>query len=148
MNRAERSSLAVSRRGFLRRAAGAGTVLGTGLLGPGSLALRAGDDQGDRTEGGRPNAIPVGVAPFAPFAIFVHHRPPTPGGPLTDINEQSNITDFSGVVGRTLIRGGGIGTNTETGDTQALAFQADMGFNQGTFIGTDGRRHQGTFGFV
>jgi hypothetical protein len=148
MNRAERSSLAVSRRGFLRRAAGAGTVLGTGLLGPGALGARADDDHGDLTEGGRPNAVPGGVAPFAPFAIFIHHRPPTPGTPLTGISEPSQITDFNGFVGLTRIRGGGIGTNTETGDTQELAFQADMGFNQGTFIGTDGRRHKGTFGFV
>jgi hypothetical protein len=148
MNRAERRSLAVSRRGFLRKAAGAGTVLGTGLLGPGLLGARVDDDHGDRTKEGRPNAVPGGVAPFAPFGIFIRHRPPTPGGPLTDISEPSQITDFSGFVGLTRIRGGGIGTNTETGETQDLAFQADMGFNQGTFIGTDDRRHEGTFGFV
>lgn len=54
-----------------------------------------------------------------------------PDAPLTDINEPSNITDFDGFVAFTRIRGSGIGTNTNTGKTQNLAFQADMGFNQG-----------------
>lgn len=145
MNRTDRRRLAVSRRAFLGRAAGAGTVLGAGLLGPKVLLARDDDDNGHR---GRPNAIPGGIAPFAPFAIFIHHVPPTPGMPVADINEPSQITDFSGFVGITRIRGGGTGINTDTGDTQDLAFQADMGFNQGTFIGTDGRHHEGTFAFV
>ncbi len=148
MNRRERRILAVSRRAFLGRAAGVGTVLGTGLLGPDLLLARDDDDHGHHAEGGRPNAIPRGFGPFAPFGIFIHHLRPLPGVPLTDINEPSHITDFNGFVGLTRIRGGGIGTNTETGETQDLAFQADMGFNQGTFIGTDGRRHEGTFAFV
>ena len=148
MNRTKRRSLAISRRAFLGRAAGGGTVLGAGLLGPGLLLARDDDDHGHRTEGGRPNAIPGGFGPFAPFAIFIHHLPPTPGGPLTDINDPSHITDFNGFVGLTRIRGGGIGTDTDTGETQDLAFQVDMGFNQGTFVGSDGRRHEGTFAFV
>jgi hypothetical protein len=95
-----------------------------------------------------PNPIPVGVAPFAPFGIFIHHKPPTPGMPLADINEPSQITDFKGFVGITRIRGGGVGTDTTTGSTMNLAFNADMGFSQGNFIGADGRRHFGTFVFV
>ena len=47
-------------------------------------------------------------------------------------------------VGLTHIRGGGTGTDTTTGATLPLAFQADMGFSQGKYIGTDGRQHQGT----
>jgi len=145
MKRTERH-LAVSRRAFLGRAAGAGTVLGTGLLG--SRLLAAGDDGERPRQAGRPKAIPVGFGPFAPFGVFIHHLPPLPDAPLADINEPSNITDFEGFVAFTRIRGGGIGTNTSTGETQNLAFQADMGFNQGTFIGTDGHRHRGTFAFV
>ena len=147
MSTTERRSPAVSRRVFLGRAAGAGTVLGAGLLRPDVLVARDDDDHG-RAEGRRPNPIPVGFGPFTPFGIFIHHLPPTPGGPLADINEPSHIADFNGFVALTRIRGGGTGINTETGETQDLAFQADMGFNQGMFVGTDGRHHRGTFAFV
>jgi hypothetical protein len=51
-------------------------------------------------------------------------------------------------VGLTHIRGGGIGTDTVKDTTMRLAFQADMGFSQGKFIGTDDRQHRGTFAFV
>lgn len=147
MNKTERRSLAVSRRAFLGRAAGAGTILGADFLRPDMLVARDHHDHGDHAErGGRPNAIPLGITPFAPFAIFIHRLPPTP--PLTDINDVSTITDFDGFVGFTRIRGGGIGTDTDTGETRELAFQVDQGFNQGTFIGTDGRRHEGTLAFV
>jgi hypothetical protein len=46
------------------------------------------------------------------------------------------------------IRGGGAGTGTATGATTRLAFQANMGFSKGKFIGTDGRQHKGMFAFV
>ena len=118
-----RGRLAVSRRAFLGRAAGASTVIGTGLLSPDVLLAR--DDE-HRHEAGRPKAIKVGFGPFAPFGVFIHHLPPLPDAPLTDINEPSNITDFDGFVAFTRIRGGGIGTDTKTGQTQNLAFQADM----------------------
>ena len=136
----------VSRRAFLGTAATAGT----GILMPASAFARThdGDRDDHEQEGVRPNPIPGGVAPLAPFGIFVHHKPPTPGLPLASINEPSQITDFSGFVGVTRIRGGGMGTNTLTGARTPLAFQADMGFNQGQFIGSDGKRHHGTFGFV
>jgi hypothetical protein len=51
-------------------------------------------------------------------------------------------------VGLTHIRGGGTGTDTTTGASMPLAFQADMGFSQGEFIGTDGKHHEATLGFV
>jgi hypothetical protein len=147
MCRTPRSDPGVSRRRFLGTAS-AGTVLGASLLGPESIFASGRDDEGDRAPRGRPKAIPLGVAPFAPFAIFIHHFPPTPGQTLAHINEQSQITDFNGLVGRAVFRGGGTGTNTVTGQTRTLAYQADMGFNQGEFIGDDGRRHTGTFGFI
>jgi hypothetical protein len=132
----------VSRRFFLS----AGAVLGTAGLT--AVPLSAGDHDDHGSPHGEPKAIPEGLAPFAPFGIFIHHQPPTPGIPLAQMNEPSQITDFDGFVGITRIRGGGIGTNTNTGDVQSLAYSADMGFNQGTFIGTDGHRHKGTFAFV
>lgn len=134
---------ALSRRVFL------GTTAGTGML-LGANPVRGTEPEHFREclEELHPNPIPGGIAPFAPFAILIHHRPPTPGIPLADINEPSQITDFKGFVGITRIRGAGIGTDTTTGATMNVAYSADMGFSQGNFIGADGRRHFGTFVFV
>ncbi len=135
----------LSRRNLLR---GAGFSLGLGLASP--KWLRA-DDDDDENQGHScvgPNPIPGGVKALSPFGIFVHHNPLNPANPLANINDPSQITDFDGFVGLTHIRGGGTGTNTMTGATMPLAYQADMGFSQGKFIGTDGRQHHGTFAFV
>jgi hypothetical protein len=64
------------------------------------------------------------------------------------LNDPSQITDFNGFVGLTHIRGQGTGTDLKTNAMTTLAYQADMGFSQGEFIGTDGHKHQGTFAFV
>ena len=133
----------LSRRLFFGAAAGAGTMLGAA-----GLQQTEPEDDREQSQEFRPNAIPGGFGPFAPFGIFIHHVPITPGGPLANINDPSNITDFRGFVGVTRIRGGGVGTDTVTGAMTNLAFQADMGFNQGHFVGTDGRRHEGSFAFV
>ena len=132
-----------SRRAFLGKAATAGTVIGTGLVRP-----RPAHAEDDGAENGQPNPIPGGVAPFSPFAIFIHHNPLNPANPLSSLNDPSQISDFNGFVGLTHIRGQGMGINTQTGATTPLAYQADMGFSQGEFIGTDGHKHQGTFAFV
>ena len=137
----------LSRRNLLR---GAGFSLGLGLASP--RWLRADDDDHlENEERGAcvgPNPIPGGFTALKPFGIFVHHNPLNPATPLANINDPSQITDFDGFVGLTHIRGGGTGTNTMTGATMPLAYQADMGFSQGTFIGTDGRQHHRTFAFV
>jgi hypothetical protein len=132
-----------SRRTFLGKAASVGTVLGTGLFCP-----RSAHAENEGVENGQPNPIPGGVAPFAPFAIFIHHYPLNAANPLSSLNDPSQITDFNGFVGLTHIRGQGTGINTTTGAMTPLAYQADMGFSQGEFIGTDGHKHQGTFAFV
>jgi hypothetical protein len=130
-----------SRRAFLGNVAGAGTVLGVGLVS--SKPAQANFDGF-----GQANPIPGGLAPFKPFGIFIHHNPLNPALALASLNDPSQITDFNGFVGLTHIRGGGTGTDTTTGATQSLAYQADMGFSQGEFVGTDGRHHHGTFAFV
>ena len=134
-----------SRRAFLVKAASAGTVLSAGIWRPQSA--RADDDNEDQNDG-QPNPIPGGHGPVAPFGIVVHHNGLNPVTPLPSISDPSQITDFDGFVGLTHIRGGGIGTNTMTGATMMLNFQADMGFSQGRFIGTDGHQHKGTFAFI
>jgi hypothetical protein len=138
-----RTQSKLSRRLFFSAAATAGTTLGAG-------GLQRIESEGNREHSREfgPNPIPNGIAPLAPFGIFIHHFPVTPGAPLANINDPSNITDFRGFVGVTRIRGGGVGTDTVTGAMTNLAFQADMGFNQGHFVGTDGRQHEGSFAFV
>jgi len=136
----------LSRRNLIRGAAG--TALGAGLLRP--KLVYGSDDDGDAEHAAciGPNPIPGGVTGLKPFGIFIHHNPLSPTAAIADISDPSQITDFDGFVGLTHIRGGGTGTDLATGATTRLAFQADMGFSQGKFIGTDGRRHEGTFAFV
>jgi hypothetical protein len=95
-----------------------------------STAQAAGDD---------PRPIPGG---FVLLGVFIHHFPPVSG------NEPSNIGDFIGVVGNSRIFGAGTETNKKAGKKTRLLFQADIGFNQGTYVGLDGRQYQGTFAFV
>lgn len=136
----------LSRRNLIRGVAG--TALGANLLGPRLAYAHDEDDDNEHEPCVGPNPIPGGVNGLKPFGIFIHHNPLNPATPLANINDPSQITDFDGFVGLTHIRGGGTGTDTATGATTRLAFQADMGFSQGTFMGTDGRRHKGTLAFV
>jgi hypothetical protein len=126
----------------------AGTALGAGLLRP--KLVYANDDNGNNERAAcvDPKPIPGGVTGLKPFGIFIHHNPLNPTTPLADIHDPSQITDFDGFVGLTHIRGGGTGTDPVSGEPTRLAFQADMGFSQGKFIGTDGQQHRGTFAFV
>jgi hypothetical protein len=136
----------LSRRNLICGAAGA--VVGAGLLRPEPAFAHNDDDRNEHAGCALTNPIPGGVVPFKPFGVVVHHNPLSPATPLANINDPSQITDFDGFVSLTHIRGGGTGTNTDTGATTPLAFQADMGFSQGKFIGADGRHHEGTFAFV
>ena len=133
----------LSRRNLIRGAAGA-AVAGAGLLRPKpTLADNSGQHLCALF-----NPIPSSVVPFKPFGVPVHHHPLNPAVALANISDPSQITDFDGFVGLTHIRGGGTGTNTVTGAVTPLAFQADMGFSQGKFIGTDGHTHVAALAFV
>jgi hypothetical protein len=55
----------------------------------------------------------------------------------------STITDFDGVLGGSEIRGTARGSDGATYD-----FDTDMRFMHGVYVGLDGRKHHGTFGFV
>jgi len=128
---------------------GPGAALGAGLISAQpAYAGHEDDDRRDIVRGPIIKPIPGGAAGLAPFGVFVHHNGLNPANALANIKDPSQITDFDGFVGLTHIRGGGTGTDTSTGTTEALAYQADMGFGQGKFIGTDGRLHRGTFAFV
>ncbi len=61
--------------------------------------------------------------------------------------EPSAITNFHGHVGAAVVDGSG--TWKVSGNTpETVLFDTDMRFMQGTFRGTDGRDHKGTFAFV
>jgi hypothetical protein len=126
---------------------GAGAAAGAGFL---RSRPAFAEEENDRAVCALTNPIPGGVIPFKPFGVVVHHNPLSPANRLAiaNISDPSQITDFDGFVGLTHIRGSGTGTNTVTGERSTLAYQADMGFSQGKFIGADGHRHEGTFAFV
>lgn len=132
-----------TRRGFLGTAAAAtGVAVGSGLVLGGLSGRSAGPAlaYGSSHVGARP--LPGGTYFPDPFNVFIHHFPPGTA------NEPSQISDFNGLVANTRITGAGTGTNTKTGETSRLLFQADMGIMKGVYVGVDDRRHRGTFAFI
>ena len=118
------------RRGLLFGAAGfGGAAVGGGLLT--TPAASAAPQRQLSTAAARP--IPGG------FQL-------EPGGELFHVffpgtGDASTITDFKGVVGAAVVDGRGTGANS------AHAFEVDVRFMDGTFVGLDGKRSVGTFGF-
>jgi hypothetical protein len=124
-----------SRRNFLTSAAGAA---GLAFWLP-ELVQAGGQGTG---KSAAPTPIPGGVSPLG---IFIHHFPAQlTAAPLDTLSDPSQITDFKGFVGLTRLRGAG--TSPQYPGT--LAYQSDMGFMKGVFIGEDGNLHQGVFGFI
>ena len=118
----------VSRRRLLdTSAAVAGAAIGAPWLASVASAAPPGP--------GEPRPIPETLA-FGPNAF--HVQLPGPGVEL------SLITDFEGTIGVADILGTAIGT----GDPANLTFDADVRFMDGHFLGTDGRVHVRTVGFV
>ena len=115
----------VSRRQFLKTAAGAaGVVLGSSLWKP-ALADGGGAD---------PKPIPTGIrGPNGLLHIYL------PGSGA----ETSTITDFAGFVGVANVKGQGT-----TNDGTRLYFDVDSRFMKGIYLGTDGRPHRGAFALV
>ena len=68
-----------------------------------------------------------------------------PGDP-SSLPDQSTITDFNGAIGCTIVRGTGVGRQGPA--VAPLAFDSDMRFMKGRYIGEDGIIHTGTFGFI
>ena len=62
--------------------------------------------------------------------------------------EPSTITDFDGLIAVLACDGTGKGTDTKTGATKNLLFEADMRLMLGTYVGVNGQRLTGTFGFI
>jgi len=92
--------------------------------------------------GAAPRPIPGGIQPFGPGTEVFHIFLPGRGA------EPSTITDFHGFIGIADTQGTGTGTDTRTGATTTLLFDNDTRFMQGVYIGVDGKKHRGTFGFI
>jgi hypothetical protein len=86
-----------------------------------------------------PRPIPGGLnlADFGGPDLLLHVFPPAPGFEL------ATITDFNGAVGAAEIRG--LGTDS---DGATRAFDVDMRFLQGEFVGEGGRHATAAFGFI
>ena len=69
-----------------------------------------------------------------------------PDTPSSGLAEQSSITDFNGIVASAIVRGTGEGR--QGGAVLPLAFDSDMRFMKGRYIGVDGVIHTATFGFI
>lgn len=117
------------------------SALGATLVGSGSAVAD-----------GRPNRqrlpwtfapVPIqggssGFSPSGAYHVF--------GGPG---QENSTISNFKGSIGSALINGNVTRTNVKTGEQEYFPFNsANMRFMTGTFKGTDGQEHPGTFVFV
>jgi hypothetical protein len=118
-----------------------GAGLGAGLWRP---QLAAAKDDHDHHDDSAPVPIPGGT-PVLGGAFHVFGP-----GTIDPVDaEPSSITDFNGFVGIAFISGMVTRTNTRTGEVRTLPFlNSDMRFMQGNFRGTDGKMHQGSFGFV
>jgi hypothetical protein len=130
----------ISRRQVVRIAAGAAglALTGQGLRPPATLHAQSG--------GAMPKPLPGGSS--TPWGVFVHHYPPKPGGDLAAMNDPSQITDLDGWICDSRIFGMGTGTDLKTGSATRYPFMADMGIMKGTYVGEDGKRHSGVFGFI
>ena len=136
----EDAATKVSRRQVLRRSAVAlGGIAGLGLLDPSPVFGSAGSVFGSATAAPRP--IPGGFSlaanDYVPSGADFHFLLPGIGF------EMSTITDFDGVVGGSETRGTARGS-----DGTSYSFDCDMRFMQGLYVGLDGRRHFGSFGFI
>ncbi len=137
----------VSRRHFLVFTAGSvAGVAATSL----SLPALAGEHEGeDEVIVAAPRPIPGGITigppVISPPAVMIHHFPFAAA--VIPFRDPSQITDFKGFMTNCRVTGRGTGTDAN-GTRTRLAYQVDNGFMQGKFVGLDGRRHEGTFGFT
>src|SRR4029079_12171029 len=131
----------LSRRGLLKGAAGAalaGAAVGSGLFDP--LGVQAAGPPGI----GLVEPIPATLEFFP--GVFRHVQAP----PFTGLDsDPGTVYNFEGAAGLAYISGEADRTNPKTCETPALPFLfSDMRFQQGVFIGRDGRTREATFAFV
>src|SRR5262249_28969105 len=141
----------LSRRRFLGFTAGAVAGVATSSLPLPARASEHGRDHEDCEEErvASPRPIPgggtVGRPAISPPPVLIHHFPFVAA--VIPFREPSEITDFKGLVTSCRVTGRGTGTDA-AGTRTRLAYQVDNGVMDGKFVGLDGRRHKGTFGFT
>src|SRR5262249_34238879 len=130
-----REGRALSRRGFLRAAAGTGLVLGAGLCMP-KRAYAAGCDDALPSPIAFAQKLPPATRAYGPFHFMLP-------GPADQGNEPSVIGDFNGFIGVAEFAGTGMDQ-----DENLLTFSGDIRFMKGTYVGVDGKNHRGAFAFI
>ena len=130
----------VPRRQLIRIATGA-----AGLALGGQRLWRS-DTVQAQSNGAMPKPLPGGTR--TPWGVFIHHYPPKPRGDLAVMDDPSQITDLDGWICDSRILGTGTGTDLKTGTATRYPFAADMGVMKGTYVGEDGKRRSGVFGFI
>jgi len=124
---------AVSRRAFLRTAAGTAGAVATSRLWMPAIAQAS-------KGSGVPNPIP-GCTQIDDLGCF-HFFFPGHG------QEPATITDLNGFVAIADITGTGVGTDPDTGQTIPLTFETDTRIMSGEYVAKDGSHHNGTFAFI
>ena len=117
---------AMSRRQFLGTTAVATAAVATSPMWFPALAEASGRD---------PVHIPGGF--FPGYHAFL--------GPNV---EPSSIFNYRGTTGVAAVQGTGTEWNTETGESKTVNFDSDNRFMRGQYVGMDGNKHRGTFGFI
>jgi hypothetical protein len=142
---------AVSRRQLFKAAGGLGLVLASGVR----MSARA--DEEHRPPGDdcvSPLPIPHVFPPNAGHFFFpgpvtgVSFPATDPTGAHPDGRDPSTITHFRGVIGQVDLTFSGTGTNTKTGETRTFNFHTDTRFMKGVYIGSDEKKHHGSFAFI
>jgi hypothetical protein len=121
---------ALSRRHFLAA---------TGLAGGAVVSSSAWMPALAKTGTAAPKPIPYGT--MIGGTLF-HFQSPTPN------TDESSIYDFKGTVGVAEISGPGAGVHNGAPLASNAEFGSDNRFMKGVYVGTDGKRHHGTFGFI
>lgn len=141
----------VSRRQMILGAGAAGLLLNQGMSWPRAFAAESSDGRARSTAemgGAAPRPIPTSFFSYGNSAGF-HIYPPGRAYPLygSKYFEPSTIYDFKGQVATIDVMATGVETTASgeklTVDTRALYRTMD-----GTYVGMDGKEHQGVFSFI
>lgn len=125
---------AMSRRNFLAAAGVAGGAAATSSIWMPQIA--------QASHSVPPTPIPYGTTITGPNGdVLFHFQFPVAN---TDV---SSIFNFKGVVGVADIEGPGVGVHNGKA-LEGAHFGSDNRFMKGVYIGTDGKRHHGTFAFI
>jgi hypothetical protein len=132
---------ALSRRDFVRTAAGASALAVAASMAWPAAAFAESESESESGHNASPRPIPGGTDLEGLLGL--------PPGPLYHFffpkfgEEASTVTDFNGSMAAAEIQGSGL-DNKGT----VLTYDADMRFMTGEYIAVDGRRRKGTFAFV